>query len=322
MIKELTQKQKDVMPVYVEKWIGIGTSTERLNYDRTAEIINDYQTQILCKEKVPVLIVDNPIEAWVCCCLFDLDADTKWYNVAEKMYRFFDGNPDGYDMPKPQMPYQTGSFFASLFSFYNYFIEQFGYDALSIAPALARKYEIWERTSELGMIYPIDQCVIVSQKPTVIHLNENRVLHKDGAPALEYAGRGNFKLYYLNGVKVPEYLVMTESHKLTTEQFMAEKNADVRAEFIRKFGVENLLSLGKKIDSHENYDEPFWSSSEYELWDMETLFQSHNYAPFLKMRNPTTGVWHVEGVSPKCRTLRDAIKERFGGRDFTIEAMA
>jgi hypothetical protein len=277
---------------------------------------------ILGKDKVPVLIVDNPIEAWVSCCLFDLDKETTPNNVVEKMHRFFDGNPDGHDMPKPQMPYQTGSFFASLFSFYNYFIEQFGYDALNIAPDLAHKYEVWQKTSELGMIYPIDQCVIVSQKPTVIHLNENRVLHKDGAPALEYAGRGNFKLYYLNGVKVPEYLVMTDSHKLTVDQFLAEKNADVRAEFIRKFGVENLLSLGKKIDAHENYDEPFWSSSEYELWDMETLFQSHDYAPFLKMKNPTTGVWHVEGVSPKCRTLRDAIKERFGGRDFTIEVMA
>ena len=310
------------MPRYVEKWIGIGTSTERLNYDRTVEIVNDYQTQILGREKVPVLIVENPIEAWVCCCLFDLDTQATPNNVVEKMHRFFDGNPDGHDMPKPQMPYQTGSFFASLFSFYNYFIEQFGYAKLGINKKLARKYEIWERTSELGMIYPLDNCVIVSEKPIVIHLNENRVLHKDGAPALEYAGRGNFKLYYLNGVKVPEYLVMTDSHKLTTEQFLAEKNADVRAEFIRKFGVENLLNLGRKIDSHEKYDVPYWASSQYELWDMECLFQSHAYAPFLKMKNPTTGVWHVEGVSPACRNLHEAIKERFGGRDFTIEAMA
>lgn len=310
------------MPSYVQKWIGIGTSTERLNYDRTLEIVEDYRREILGMSPAPLVIVQNPIEAWVCSCLFDLDEETTPNNVVAKMNRFFEGNPDNLDMPKPQMPYQTGSFFASLFSFYDYLVDQFGFEKLGIKPDLGKKYEIWQRTSEIGMIYPLDQVTIVCEKPIAIHLNENNVLHRDGGPALEYAGNGGMKLWYLNGVKVPEYLVTTPSHELTVDQFLSEKNADVRAEFIRKMGVERLLELGKKIDTHENYDEPFWNDSEYELWDMESIFQTHDYAPFLKMRNPTTKVWHLEGVSPNCRNLRDAIKERFGGRDFTIEAMA
>lgn len=322
MIKELTEKQKAAMPSYVQKWTAIGTSTERLDYDTTVEIVNDFQRLILGTKETPVIIVDNPIEAWVCCCLFGLDKETTVNNVVAKMQEFFNGNPKGYDMPKPKMPYQTGSFFAATFSYYDYFFEQFGYDAFKIPADLQEKYQAWERTSEIGMIYPLDNVAIVSQKPTEIHLNENNVLHKDGAPALRYAGLGKVELYYLNGVKVPKYLVMTPSHELTVEQFKAEKNADIRAEFIRKMGVERLLEEGKKVDTYENYDYPFWSESEYELWDMSAIFTTHNYAPFLKMRNPTTKVWHVEGVSPSCRTLGDAIKERFGGRDFTIEAMA
>jgi hypothetical protein len=40
------------------------------------------------------------------------------------------------------------------------------------------------------------------------------------------------------------------------------------------------------------------------------------------MTNQTTGVFHVEAVSPRCRTLADAIKERLGGRDLKITAIA
>jgi hypothetical protein len=36
------------------------------------------------------------------------------------------------------------------------------------------------------------------------------------------------------------------------------------------------------------------------------------------MQNQTTEIWHVEAVSPACRTLKDAIKERFGGKDMKI----
>jgi galactitol-specific phosphotransferase system IIC component len=55
---------------------------------------------------------------------------------------------------------------------------------------------------------------------------------------------------------------------------------------------------------------------------MSKLFTSLEYAPYLKMLNPTTKVWHMEGVSPECKTVKDAIKERFGGRDMKIIAAA
>jgi len=322
MITELTQAQKDKFPHYVDKWIKIGTDTSRLDYDTTVEIIQDFQTEILQTEKKPVILVDNPIEAWVCCCIFELDKSTTVNNVVTKMREFFNGNPNKYDMPKPRMPYQTGSFFAPTFSYYNFFFEEFGYDAFKISPELQRKYEVWEKTVKLGMIYPIEHCTIVSQKPTVIKLNEANVLHCDGGPALEYAGYGKFKIFSLNGVRVPEYLAVTPARELDIGEYTKEKNADVKAEFIRKFGVENMLHMGKKVDTFKNYDVEYWTKSEYELWDMACLFTSKNYAPYLKMKNQTTHVWHVEGVSPKCRTLGEAIKERFGGRDFIIEAIA
>jgi galactitol-specific phosphotransferase system IIC component len=51
---------------------------------------------------------------------------------------------------------------------------------------------------------------------------------------------------------------------------------------------------------------------------MKKLFVGVKFAPHLKMLNQTTGVWHVEAVSPRCRSLQDAIKERFRGRELNI----
>jgi hypothetical protein len=55
---------------------------------------------------------------------------------------------------------------------------------------------------------------------------------------------------------------------------------------------------------------------------MSAIFDGLDYAPYLMMTNLTTGIYHFEGVSPACRTLKDAIKERLGGRDLIIKAIA
>ena len=172
------------------------------------------------------------------------------------------------------------------------------------------------------MIYPLDNVCVVCEKPTVIKLNENNILHCDGGPALEYDGYGDLKIYALEGVNVPEWLATTRANDINIEQYNDIQNADIKAAFIRKVGVERLLGKGVKIDTYENYDEEWWNKSQYELWDMNSIFTSKKYAPYLKMVNQTTGVFHVEGVSPNCKTLVDAIRERFGGMDFTIESIS
>jgi hypothetical protein len=100
------------------------------------------------------------------------------------------------------------------------------------------------------------------------------------------------------------------------------ENADQKMEFVKKVGIERMLDMGTQIDSYKKYKTKMWHNSQYELWDMSKLFPTITYAPHLKMLNQTTGVWHVEAVSPKCRTLTEAIQERFGGRDLEIEAIA
>jgi hypothetical protein len=311
-IEELTDDQKAQMPFYVKKWINIGINTDRLDYDHTKKIVDNFR-EIINMSPAPMIIVDNPIEAWVTCCLFEGGIPIE--NLRKEIIEVFNGNPKKHNIPKASLPYQTGSFFASVFSFYDYMFECVG---VELDKDLWVKYKKWEATSEIGMIYPLDNLTVVCEKPTEIHLNENLVLHRDGGPAVVYAGLGDYKIYCLNGVTVPEYLAVTDAEKLDINKYHEEKNADVKAEFVRKIGIERFKELGRLMDTYKNYSEeeyPWYYKSQYELYDMEAIFQGLQKAPYLSMVNQTVpGVFHFEGISPACNTIEDALKERFGGQ--------
>lgn len=321
MITELTQEQKDQCPIYAQKWIDIGISTNRIEYSRALDIVNDVQEHLLQKTRTPIILVDDPIEAWIACHF--ANEGTPVNEIMGKVDEFYaTPKKDRIKLESFSTPYLVGSFDASIWSFYDYCQQVLGVNYKE----KTQNFAIWKATSELGMIFPFDHVCIVSQKPTTIKLNENRVAHCDGGPAIEYAGRGNgktnIKIFMLNGIRVPEWLAVTPSGNLTVEDYSRLDNADQKMEFVRKFGVERMLGMGKKIDSYEQYNKEWWTRSQYELWDMHCLFEGVPYAPHLKMLNQTTGVWHVEAVSPDCLTLEDAVKERMLGLDFDIQAIA
>ena len=318
-IEKLTPEQEAMFPVYRDKWIKIGTDTARLDFATTEKTVNAFR-KLIGMEEAPLIIAENPIEAWVVCALSE--QGVAFDDLKTEMATVFNGNPKKYEIPKASLPYQTGSLFASVFSFYDYMLEEVG---VEIDKDLYAKYKTWEQTAQIGCIYPLDNLTVVCEKPSEVHLNENNVLHRDGGPALSYTGLGDFKVYALNGVRVPEWLAVTPDRDLDINRYNEIDNADVKAEFVRKVGIERFLSKGKLIDTYDAYDKKkheWWYKSEYELWDMSNMFDGLDYAPYLKMQNQSTQVWHMEAVSPECRTIEAAIKERFGGRDFIIKAIA
>lgn len=321
-IESITEEQRAKMPEYVQKWIKVGCNTDRLDPVRTQKTIDNYRKLIDKKVDVPLFILDNPLECWAACSLL-LEHNVSFDNLHEELKGVFNGNPKKYEIPTARLPWQSGSFFVSTFSFYDFMFEELGVD---IETELYAKYKVWESTSELGCIYPLDDFTIVSQKPTEIHLSENNVLHKDGSAALVYAGMGDIKIYALNGVRVPEYIAVTPEEQLDLEYYTSIKNADVKAEFARKCGIERFKGMGRLLDTYQNYTgEKYkkWHDSSYELWEMECLFDGLNSAPYLSMQNQTIPeIFHFEGVSPDCKTLEAAIKQRLGGRDLIIKNIA
>lgn len=139
------------------------------------------------------------------------------------------------------------------------------------------------------------------------------------------------RYFYLDRVSVPYWLYNTEPEYIDLHKLETLKDVDQRAMFIKKVGIDKFLDKGIIIDTYENYPEnEWWAKSEYKLIDMkeiipptelrdeflnEVKYKPVKYAPFLYMKNQTTGIYHLEGVHPKCKTLYDAIKMRYKDLD-------
>ena len=167
---------------------------------------------------------------------------------------------------------------------------------------------------EVPLIYGFDKLAIICHKPEISWQKmpdekgklTRRILHNSNGPAIKY--RDGYEVYCLNNVAVPGWLVKTDCGKLEVDKGLALENADQKAEFVRKYGIERLKKLGKIVDSYKNYDDEWFTKSEYELIDMSPLFKTLKYAPYLSMKNQSVpGVYHMEGVHPSVKTVQAAV---------------
>ena len=137
-------------------------------------------------------------------------------------------------------------------------------------------------------------------KPTCKTFSQNnrKIFHCDNGPALISDWQD---LYFLNGVLVDEKIVMTKSENLDPSVITKTTNAEVRKEIVRKIGVERVCQKlnAKVIDKQGDI---------YELLNLD--LGENRIRPYLKMRNPSIGTYHIEGVAPGCKTIEQALNWR------------
>jgi hypothetical protein len=152
-----------------------------------------------------------------------------------------------------------------------------------------------------GRVYFYEKQVLICERPQFIGWRNGRI-HCDGGMAVKFPD--GWGVWALNGVRVPQELAETPAGNLDPKKWIAESNAEVRAQFILKYGVDRLKEFGASQEKNEVY----------ELMDMQKLFvrRARRYTPYLFMRNPSTGTIHAEGVSDECKTIESALAWRDG----------
>jgi len=147
-----------------------------------------------------------------------------------------------------------------------------------------------------------ENIAVLCRRPEHTNLNSRGKLHCDGEAAIEW--RDGWKLFYLNGVLVSEEVAVTPAASLNPAVILKEGNAEVRREIVRKIGVERLLQKlgGKVVDS--------WKGYELITLDIPGMGIKPTYQ---KMRNPSIGTYHVEGIPPRITTCREALSWRVSG---------
>jgi hypothetical protein len=145
----------------------------------------------------------------------------------------------------------------------------------------------------LWLFWLTDSEVVALSRP-IVHLNGSQVHSEDG-PAV-YWPEGNEQYFVINGIQVPQVLGETAASELDPRLILHERNLEVRRELVRKIGVERICSeLAASIDQEGDYELLMLN-----LDDDASL-------PFLKMKNPGTGAYHVEGATPECLTVASAL---------------
>lgn len=124
-------------------------------------------------------------------------------------------------------------------------------------------------------------------------------LHCETGPAIKYADGKMF--WYLNGVRVPRWLAETPAEKISCKKIFNLDDLGQCAEFVKKIGIERIADeIAEKIEIRNGY----------ELLRIELY--NNRFVIYLKMRDPSTGEWYIEGVDNKCRTIRGALSWQNG----------
>lgn len=111
---------------------------------------------------------------------------------------------------------------------------------------------------------------------------------------------------------MPREYVETPVEELDPKLIVIERNAECRRELVGKIGIERVCSeLDTKILDR-------WNG--YEL--LEIKIEGIRIRPvYLKMRNPSIGTWHIEGVPPEIRTCKEALSWRVSGLKWPPEQL-
>ena len=275
MLTKLTPAQEARIPEYYEKWKRIAFSTERIDRKAAEAVLKKLFKGLVEVNKV--IYVNSPFEA-------------------QQFLREKFNDPAASYAPNYWVTF--GNINAGYCAFYDYIIEE-------LLPLDTKTLKLWYTfktyCSLLQYIWVYPEFVLCSERPVIFKFNSSGAFHCDGGPAIEWADKQG--LYFLNGVAVPDWLACTPRHKLDAHCFAKLSNAEVRREFVRKMGAETLmLKLGsEKLDTQGTY--------ELHLLD---LGGETGKWPYLKMLNPSIGVWHFEPVAKTCKTVEQALAWRDG----------
>lgn len=268
----LTKKEEALIDEVAEHWINRALFTKtKIDQDKALSGI-DFIYSLSDLQPPQIIICEDPIDLFVAAKEFGA-------TIEERMT--FDYFGLGYD--------------SGWSSFYDYF-QKIGIDLSDL------DFNKWLTFLDSGIWASLfyENAAFVCAGPSSVKLNKENNLHNGMGMAIEWPS--GWGLHFLNGVAVDESLVMTAAEKLDPGLVLSEKNAEVRREIVRKIGIERVMSKlnAKTLDT----------MGDYELLELPQIDGMRRKAIYLKMKNPSIGTYHVEGVSPECDTVKKALRFR------------
>ena len=333
MITKLTEEQSALVSKYIDKWRDNGFRTDPIPFETTVSECRWIYQQFL-KDHSPapiVFLVASPLQAFVVAnvvCRIIESITKKKSQLRSQLYSQLDSqlrsqlDSQLYSQLYSQLDSQLRSqlenqkspklewkhyradawWYGGYYGFYDFVLEV-------LLPQKKSRFELFDRWREtlqrINWIIPLSGVCIAAQRPKELHFSNPdssglRRLHKDGGMAIQF--EDGWGLHALNGVRVSKEIAETPADRLNAKILLKENNAQVRAEIVKKIGIERVMKdLNANIIDQKNG---------YELL-MLNLGDGRN-RPYLKMKNPSVDLVHIEGVHPSCDTVSKALAWRNG----------
>ena len=123
------------------------------------------------------------------------------------------------------------------------------------------------------------------------------ILHHPFEPAIVFPDGTSY--HYVNGTYYPNWIYDDDKSKFKIKMILSIKNAAIRIEAIRQFGINEFFSKAEMetLDKNKNYE-------------LVKIKIGRRNCEYLRMINPSTGEIHFEGVKPGVKTISEALSWR------------
>jgi hypothetical protein len=226
-ITELTEEQKALFPVIRDKWIEIGLSTERVDFERAKmALVTAYRCGNV-KHPPKIEFARGPQEAFEMAKIQAASEGIKDFTVGAFLEGCIFGSQE-----------------AGWLSFYDYFVEACDFEFPQLEGLNDLAY-----TSGWCAIFDTWACIM--DRPLFIKFDEDNRLHSETGPAIEYAD--GFKVYAWHGTAVPDEWIADKGH-LTAQMALNWENMEQRRAACEILGWDNILKTlkAKVIDEDED----------------------------------------------------------------------
>ena len=155
--------------------------------------------------------------------------------------------------------------------------------------------------------YEFENCVFAIQPPIYVERNSQGRLHSTSTAAVKF--RDGSSYYFINGRPIPEWVV-EKKDAITKDQFLQEKNSDIKGAIYEVLGSEGIINLlGAEITDTKTIHHANGDVETVELLKTKDTFPELDNEPmaWVKMTCPSTGTNYLVGVEPKYNDAIEAI---------------
>lgn len=215
-IEKLTNEQISKFPIYVDKWLSIGLSTEPLNFEKSKDAVCLAYEIAGLKKPTKFHIADSPVDAID--MIQKLDPTKKKTDILSEMTY---GCHDAYWL-----------------AYYDFFENEVGLDFCSKLNGLK------ELAHHCGWLSMYDDTVVFQHRPEIIKFDDQNRLHCENGPAIRY--RDGYSVYAWHGTRIPAEWIENK-HSLSVSVALTWDNIEQRRCAAEIIGWAKVL---RELDSH------------------------------------------------------------------------